>query len=396
MSRLIYLDNAATTRVKDDVLQQMLPYFTQSYGNPSSVYGFAQEARAAVEKARTRAAELIGATPHEIYFTSGGSEADNWALKSVVKTYAAKGKHIITSKIEHSAILKTCEKLHNEGVEITYLDVDENGKSSLEELSNAIREDTILISIMTANNEVGTLQPIKEIGRIAHEKGVLFHTDAVQAYGHIPIDVNEFNIDLLSASGHKLHGPKGVGILYVRTGTQIGSFIDGGAQERGRRAGTINTPGIVGMGAAALYAKENLIKAKEQQESLRDYFIKKVLSDIPYTKLNGHVSDRLPGNLNFTFSFASGESLIILLDQAGICASSGSACASGSTSPSHVLTAMGLSEKQAGSSVRFSLSDETTKEEIDITVEELKRIVTKLRGMSLEYKNFLNDGLQSK
>ncbi len=396
MSRLIYLDNAATTRVKDDVLQQMLPYFTQSYGNPSSVYGFAQEARAAVEKARTRAAELIGATPHEIYFTSGGSEADNWALKSVVKTYAAKGKHIITSKIEHSAILKTCEKLHNEGVEITYLDVDENGKISLEELSNAIREDTILISIMTANNEVGTLQPIKEIGRIAHEKGVLFHTDAVQAYGHIPIDVNEFNIDLLSASGHKLHGPKGVGILYVRTGTQIGSFIDGGAQERGRRAGTINTPGIVGMGAAALYAKENLIKAKEQQESLRDYFIKKVLSDIPYTKLNGHVSDRLPGNLNFTFSFASGESLIILLDQAGICASSGSACASGSTSPSHVLTAMGLSEKQAGSSVRFSLSDETTKEEIDITVEELKRIVTKLRGMSLEYKNFLNDGLQSK
>ena len=386
---MIYLDNAATTKVNKKVLESMMPYFSEIYCNPSAAYSFATKGRIAIEEARNHAAKLIGASDMEIYFTSGGSESDNWAIKAVAESFSDKGKHIITTKMEHHAVLHTCEYLERHGFDITYMNVDSDGKVRLDELKKSIREDTILISVMTANNEIGTIQPVAEIGKIAHEKGILFHTDAVQAYGHIPINVDEMNIDLMSASGHKFNGPKGVGIMYIRKGVKIRSFIHGGSQERGRRAGTYNVPGIAGLGTAAKLAMENMAKRAEKEKELRDYFIDRISAEIPYTVLNGHREDRLPNNINFCFRFVEGESVLIMLDQAGICASSGSACTSGAIDPSHVLRAIGLSDEMAHESLRLTLSYENTKEEIDTVVGELKRIVERLRGMSPAYKAFL-------
>lgn len=389
MSRLIYLDNAATTRVKDEVYEAMQPYFKELYGNPSSIYRFAGESRKAIENARTVAADFLNVKPEEIYFTGGGSESDNWALKAAAFANREKGKHIITSAIEHHAVLHTCEYLEKLGFEITYVNVDEDGMIKLEELKAAVREDTILITVMFANNEIGTIQPIREIGELARKNGILFHTDAVQAYGHEHIDVEELKIDLLSASGHKINGPKGTGILYIRNSAKIGSFIHGGAQERGRRAGTHNTPGIIGFGKATEIAKRELEKRREQESGLRDYLIDRVLTEIPYTRLNGHRSRRLSNNANFSFRFIEGESLLILLDQKDIAASSGSACTSGSLDPSHVLLAIGLSHEIAHGSLRLTLSDETTKEELDYVIDELKKIVERLRSMSPLYEDFV-------
>lgn len=389
MNHMIYMDNAATTRVSEDVLDAMLPYFRENYGNPSAVYSFADQAKKAVDQARKQAAEVIGAKTEEIYFTAGGSESDNWALKAAAEAYASKGRHIITSKIEHHAVLHTCQHLEKQGYEVTYLDVDENGMVSVSELQSAIRPDTILISVMAANNEIGTIEPLAEIGKIAREHDILFHTDAVQAYGHIPIQVDEMNIDMLSGSGHKLNGPKGVGILYIRKGVKIRSFIHGGAQERNRRAGTLNVPGIVGFGKAAEIAQNTIQQRREQIIQLREHLIDRVLSEIPHTRLNGHRTERLPNNVNFCFRFIEGESLLILLDQLGICASSGSACTSGALDPSHVLLAIGLPHEIAHGSLRLTLSEENTVEDIDFVVDELKKIVERLRYMSPLYEDFL-------
>ncbi|MDE7268665.1 MAG: cysteine desulfurase NifS [Lachnospiraceae bacterium] len=388
MNKMIYLDNAATTPVSEAVLDEMLPFFRQTYGNPAAVYTFASEARKAVDRARQQAAELIGANSEEIYFTGGGSESDNWALIATAQAYAEKGKHIITSKIEHHAVLHTCEFLEKQGYEVTYLDVDEDGKISLEALKAAIRPDTILISIMMANNEIGTIEPIAEIGKIAREHSVLFHTDAVQAYGHIPISVDDMNIDMLSASGHKLNGPKGIGIMYIRKGVKIRSFIHGGAQERNRRAGTLNVPGIVGFGKAAEIARETMEERSRREIEVRDHLIARILDEIPHVRLNGHKTDRLPNNANFCFRFIEGESMLILLDQLGIYASSGSACTSGALNPSHVLLAIGLPHEIAHGSLRITLSEETTMEEIDFVVDELKKIIKRLRDMSPLYEDF--------
>lgn len=387
--RLIYLDNAATTQVDEEVFEAMKPYFCELYANPSSVYSFAGKAAKAVEEAREQIAHLIHAKAREIYFTGGGSESDNWTLKSVAEQYSKKGKHIITTKIEHHAILHTAEYLEKHGYEVTYLNVDENGKISLEELEAAIRPDTILISIMAANNEIGTIQPLEEIGRIAKAHDVLFHTDAVQAFGHIPIDVDRMNIDLLSASGHKIHGPKGIGVLYVRKGVKISSFIHGGAQERKRRAGTHNVPGIVGMGKAASLAEERMEQSMARERELRDYTIGRIEKEIPYCRLNGDRVDRLPNNINFCFRYVEGESLLIMLDSKGICASSGSACTSGSLDPSHVLLAIGLPHEIAHGSLRMTISESTTKEELDETVDHLKAIIERLRSMSPLYEDFI-------
>ena len=389
MSKLIYLDNAATTQVYPEVLEAMIPYFTEHYGNPSSIYSFAGESKRAVDAARNTMAEFLNASTEEIYFTGGGSESDNWALKATAEAYANKGKHIITSKIEHHAILHTCEWLEKHGFEVTYLNVDENGLVDLEELKAAIRPDTILISVMFANNEIGTIEPIAEIGKIAKEHGVLFHTDAVQAFGHVPIDVQAMNIDMLSASGHKINGPKGIGLMYIRKGIKIGSFIHGGAQERHRRAGTHNVPGIVGFAKAVELASRDMDKRMKYETELRDYYISRVEKEIPYAKLNGDRVKRLPNNTNFCFRFIEGESMLILLDQKGICASSGSACTSGSLDPSHVLLAIGLPHEIAHGSLRATLSEKTTKEDIDFTVDELKKIIERLRGMSPLYEDFV-------
>jgi len=389
MSKLIYLDNAATTKVDSRVFEAMKPYFEEYYGNASSIYRFAGVAKKAVEDSREVVAKYLGAKPKEIYFTGGGSESDNWALKAVAYAKQDQGKHIITSKIEHHAILHTCEYLEKFGFEVTYLDVDENGVVDLEQLKNSIREDTILISVMFANNEIGTIQPVKEIGAIAHEHGIIFHTDAVQAYGHVPINVDELNIDILSASGHKINGPKGIGIMYLSEKVKIGSFVHGGSQERGRRAGTHNTPGIVGFAKATEIAVEELEERSAYETELRDYLIKRVLEEVPFTKLNGHVTKRLSNNTNFSFRFIEGESLLIMLDQKGICGSSGSACTSGSLDPSHVLLAIGLPHEIAHGSLRLTLSNETTKEEIDYVVDEIKNIVERLRSMSPLYEDFL-------
>lgn len=385
----IYLDNAATTRVREEVLQEMMPYFRDNYANPSAIYGFAGEAKKAVGKAREQAAALIGAKPNEIYFTAGGSESDNWAIRAVAEGLADKGRHIVTSKIEHHAVLHTCEYLERQGYEVTCLDVDSEGRVSPEALQRAIRPDTVLVSVMAANNEIGTIEPIEKLGRIAREKGVLFHTDAVQAYGHIPLNLEEMPVDLLSASGHKLNGPKGVGILYCRENLRLRPLIHGGAQERGRRAGTLNVPGIVGFGKAASLSGETMGDRMERETALRDYLIDRVLAEIPYTKLNGHRQDRLPNNVSFCFRFVEGESLLIFLDQKGICASSGSACTSGALDPSHVLLAIGLPHEIAHGSLRLTLSEENTREEIDRTVEALKEIVGRLRDMSPQYEDFL-------
>lgn len=389
MNEVIYLDNAATTKVDHEVFEAMKPYFEEIYGNPSSIYSFAGKAKKDLEDARRTVAEFLGANPREIYFTGGGSESDNWALKATAFAKREKGKHIITSKIEHHAILHTCEYLEKLGYEVTYLDVDENGVVRLDELKKAIREDTILISIMFANNEIGTLEPIKEIGEIAHEAGIVFHTDAVQAYGHVPINVDEYHIDILSASGHKINGPKGIGIMYLRESVKIGAFIHGGGQERARRAGTHNTPGIVGFGKATELAAARMEQRRAYESELRDYLIERVLSEIPYTRLNGHRTNRLSNNANFSFRFIEGESLLIMLDQKGICGSSGSACTSGSLDPSHVLLAIGLPHEIAHGSLRLTLSDETTKEQIDYVVEQLKTMVDRLRSMSPLYEDFI-------
>ena len=389
MNKLIYLDNAATTKTAPEVVEAMLPYFTEYYGNPSSVYGFAAANKDVITRQREIIAEAIGAQGNEIYFTAGGSEADNWALKATAEAYAAKGRHIITTKIEHHAILHTADFLKKNGFDVTYLDVDENGTVKLDELKAAIRPDTILISVMFANNEIGTIQPIREIGEIAHEHGILFHTDAVQAFCQVPIDVDACHIDMLSASAHKLNGPKGIGFLYIRKGVKIRSFIHGGAQERKRRAGTENVPGIVGFGKAVERAVGSLKERTAIENELRDYLIGRIEKEIPYCRLNGHRQNRLPNNVNFSFQFVEGESLLIKLDMNGICASSGSACTSGSLDPSHVLLAIGLPHEIAHGSLRMTLSEETTKEELDFVVEKLKTIVGELRNMSPLYEDFI-------
>lgn len=388
MEKLIYLDNAATTKTSPEVVETMLPYFTEHYGNPSSVYGFAAANKEVITKQREIIANVLGAKENEIYFTAGGTESDNWALTATAEAYASKGKHIITTKIEHHAILHTCEYLQKRGYDVTYLDVDENGLVDPKAVEMAIRADTILISVMFANNEIGTVEPIAEIGKIAHEHGILFHTDAVQAFAQIPINVDECNIDMLSASGHKLNGPKGIGFLYIRKGVKIRSFIHGGAQERRRRAGTENVPGIVGLGKAVGLAASSMEERAQKESSLRDHLISRIESEIPYCRLNGDRVNRLPNNVNFSFQFVEGESLLIMLDMKGICASSGSACTSGSLDPSHVLLAIGLPHEIAHGSLRMTLGADTTKEDIDYVVECLKEIIAQLRSMSPLYEDF--------
>lgn len=389
MGKMIYLDNAATTRTAPEVVEAMLPYFTEFYGNASTVYEFGGKSKEAVAKAREIIANTIGAKENEIYFTAGGSESDNWAIKATAEAYKSKGKHIITSKIEHHAVLHTCQWLEQNGFEVTYLDVDENGVIKLEELKKAIRPDTILITIMFANNEIGTIEPITEIGKLAKEHDILFHTDAVQAFGQVPINVDELNIDMLSTSAHKLNGPKGIGFLYIRKGVKIRSFVHGGAQERKRRAGTENVPGIVGFGKAVELAAANMEERTKKEAELRDYMIERVLKEVPFTRVNGHRKNRLPNNINFCFQFIEGESLLIMLDMKGICGSSGSACTSGSLDPSHVLLAIGLPHEIAHGSLRLTLGADTTKEDIDYTIDAIKEIVAQLREMSPLYEDYM-------
>ncbi len=389
MEKKIYLDNAATTKTRPEVVEAMLPYFSELYGNPSSVYEFASQNKKALDEARLTLANSIGAESAEVYFTGGGTESDNWALIATAEAYEGKGKHIITSKIEHHAILHTCEYLQKRGYEITYIDVDENGIIKLDQLEKAIRPTTILISVMFANNEIGTVQPVKEIGAIAKKHNILFHTDAVQAFGQLNINVDDLGIDMLSASAHKVGGPKGIGFLYIRKGIKIRSFIHGGAQERGRRAGTENVPFAVGFGKAVELAMATMAERTKKETEFRDYLIKRVLYEVPYTRLNGHKTNRLPNNANFSFQFIEGEALLIMLDMNNICASSGSACTSGSLDPSHVLLAIGLPHEIAHGSLRLTLSEENTREEIDYTVERIKEVVDKLRKMSPLYEDFV-------
>lgn len=389
MKQIIYLDNAATTKTRPEVVEAMLPYFTEFYGNPSSVYEFSAEPKKAIADVRERIAGALGAKANEIYFTNGGTESDNWALIATAEAYQTKGNHIITTKIEHHAILHTCEYLEKRGFEVTYLDVDEFGVVKLDELKKAIRPETILISVMFANNEIGTVEPIKEIGKIAKEHGILFHTDAVQAFGHVPINVDEYHIDMLSSSAHKLNGPRGVGFLYIRAGVKSKAFIHGGAQERKRRGGTENTPGIVGLGKAVEIAVSTMEQRTEKEKALRDYLIDRVMKEVPFVRLNGHPVNRLSNNANFAFQFIEGESLLIMLDMDGICGSSGSACTSGSLDPSHVLLAIGLPHEIAHGSLRLTLNDEITMEQIDYTVESIKKIVERLRNMSPLYEDYM-------
>ncbi|MGI6665217.1 MAG: cysteine desulfurase NifS [Christensenellaceae bacterium] len=387
--RLIYLDNAATTKIHPAVLEEMLPYFDEYYGNPSSIYSLGAKSKMAVMEARERIANSLGALTEEIYFTAGGTEADNWAILGVAEAYKNKGKHIITTNMEHHAVLHTCTYLEKQGFEVTYIGVDAAGVVDVVALEAAIRPDTILVSVMYANNEIGTMQPIAEIGRITREKGVLFHTDAVQAYCQTPIDVNALGIDLLSASAHKIKGPKGIGFLYIRRGLKIRSFIHGGAQERKRRAGTENVPGIVGFGKAVSLAQDFMEARTADEIQKRDYLIKGILEKIPHSKLNGHISERLPNNVNISFQFIEGEGMLMLLDMAGICASSGSACTSGSLDPSHVLLAIGLPHEIAHGSLRLTLDEEITYEELDYTIETLASVVARLRDMSPLYEDFV-------
>ncbi|WP_312043505.1 cysteine desulfurase NifS [Anaerotignum sp.] len=389
MATKIYMDNAATTPVRDEVLDTILPYFKEFYGNASSVYSIAKESKKALEKAREQVAKGIGAKAEEIYFTAGGSESDNMALRGVAEALAKKGKHIITTKIEHHAILHTGEYLEKHGCEVTYLSVDEFGKISLDELEKSIRPETILISVMFANNEIGTIQPIAEIGKLAHEKGILFHTDAVQAVGHVAIDVNEMNIDLLSMSGHKLGAPKGIGAIYIRKGVPIQPLIFGGAQEKKKRAGTENIPGIVGLGKAVELAVGEMETETKRLHHLRDKLINGILEKVPYSRLNGHPTDRLPGNCNISFGYIEGESMLLLLDALGIAASSGSACTSGSLDPSHVLMAIGLPHEIAHGSL-LTLDRGNTEEEVDFILDKIPEVVQKLRDMSPLYEEVEN------
>ena len=387
--KIIYMDNAATTPVKPEVLDAMLPYFTEKFGNPSSIYSISSQNKKDITTARETIAKAINTDTANIYFTAGGSESDNWALKATAEAYADKGRHIITSKIEHHAILHTCDYLEKRGYEITYIDVDENGIVDLKQLEEAIRPDTILISIMFANNEIGTIEPIAEIGKIAKEHGVLFHTDAVQAFTQVPIDVEEMNIDMLSVSGHKINGPKGIGFLYIRKGVKIRSFVHGGAQERSRRAGTENVPGIIGLAKATEIAVGNMKERTAKEIEVRNHIIERVMNEIPYTRLNGDRKRRLPNNINFSFQFIEGESMLIMLDSFGICASSGSACTSGALDPSHVLLAIGLPHEIAHGSLRLTISEDTTMEDADFVVDKLKGIVERLRSMSPLYEDFV-------
>ena len=389
---MIYLDNAATTRLSETAFEAMRPYMLDQFANPAGTYSFAAGAAAAVEKAREQLAGVIGARSSEIYFTSGGTESDNWALKGVMQANAAKGRHLITSAIEHHAILHSAEALKKQGYDVTILPVDGDGTVDLDALEKAIRPDTVLISVMAANNEIGTLEPLERIGEIAHAHGVLFHTDAVQAFCHVPLDVERMHIDLLSASGHKFHGPKGVGLLYVRKGVKIAPFMDGGAQEKKRRAGTTNVPGIVGMAAAATEAAAHMDEIAKKEIAVRDHLIERIEKEIPHAKLNGHRTQRLPGNVNFCFRFIEGESMLMLLDDSGVCASSGSACTSGSLDPSHVLLAIGLPHEIAHGSLRLTLSEETTLADADYVVDTLKGIIERLRSMSPLYEDFVRHG----
>jgi cysteine desulfurase len=385
MDKMIYMDHSATTPVKKEVLEEMLPYFSEFYGNPSSVYQLSSKSKLAIDKAREQVAKGIGAKKNEIYFTGGGSESDNWAIKGIAYRHRDKGNHIITTKIEHHAVLHTCEYLQTQGFEVTYLDVDEFGMVRLEDLEASIKDNTILISIMFANNEIGTIQPIKEIGEIARKHKVLFHTDAVQAVGSLKIDVNEMNIDLLSMSAHKLYGPKGVGALYIRQGTRIDPLIAGGAQERNKRAGTENIAGIVGTGKAVELAYDHLEENNSKLISLRERLIKGIQDNISHVRLNGHPEKRLPGNVNFCFQFIEGEALLLSLDMVGVAGSSGSACTSGSLDPSHVLLSIGLPHEIAHGSLRLSLGISNTEEEVDYVVDQLIGIVDRLRKMSPLY-----------
>lgn len=383
--RKVYLDNAATTALSPKVLEQMMPYLTAIYGNPSSPHSFGQEARKGVEHARDQVAKALNALPEEIIFTGCGTESDNTVLFGVAERYAKKGNHIITTNVEHHAILHTCEALEKRGIEVTYLPVDENGMVTAEQVANAITDKTILVSIMFANNEVGTIMPIAEIGKVCRERGVLFHTDAVQAVGHVPIDVKAMNIDMLSLSAHKFHGPKGVGALYMKKGVRLPAYVMGGAQERNRRAGTENVAGIVGLGAAIELATENLAESAARMTKLRDKLIEGIAARIPEVKLNGHPTLRLPNNVNYSIKYIEGESILLMLDMNGIAASSGSACTSGSLDPSHVLLALGLTHEVAHGSVRLTLSDETTEEDIDYVLEVLPKVTERLRAMSPLY-----------
>jgi len=391
MERIIYLDNAATTRTDISVVEEMTPYFSESFGNPSSIYDYAKLSKEAIGRARKCIGDIIGADPEEIYFTSGGSEADNWALKGVAMTFAEKGKHIITSAIEHHAVINSCKFLESLGYEVTYIGIDEFGKVKIKDIKRAIRKDTILISIMAANNEIGTLQPLNEIGKIARKEGILFHIDAVQAFGHLKLNADELNADMISVSAHKFRGPKGVGFLYIRKGIDLKPLIHGGAQERGFRAGTENVPGIVGMAKAARLAYKDLDKKERYVAGLRDYFTDRVLSEIPYSRLNGHPRERLSNNASFSFQFVDGGSMLIMLGMKGICASGGSACNSSSSEVSHVLLSLGLPIDIASGTVRFTFSEENTREEIDYVADELKDIVKKLREISPSYQEYLKE-----
>lgn len=391
MTKRIYVDNAATTKVAPEVVEAMLPYFTENFGNPSSIYAEGREAKKAIERAREQVATAIGADPKEIYFTGSGSEADNWALRSTAKALSSKGNHIITSAVEHHAILHTCQDLEKQGYEVTYLPVDKYGMVSPEDVKAAIKDTTIMISIMFANNEIGTIMPIAEIGEIAKNAGIVFHTDAVQAVGNVHIDVNEMNIDMLSLTAHKFHGPKGSGALFVRNGIRLISFITGGAQERMRRAGTENVPGIVGLGKAIELATANIDQKQKKLTALRDAYIKKVLETIPYSHLNGHPAKRLPGNANISLEFIEGEGMLLSLDMKGISASSGSACTSGSLDPSHVLLAIGLKHEEAHGSLRVSFGEDNTPEDVNFIADSLKEIVERLRMMSPLYEEMLKN-----
>ncbi|GMQ62648.1 cysteine desulfurase NifS [Vallitalea maricola] len=391
MDRKVYFDNAATTSVHPEVLEAMLPYFTQNFGNPSSIYEIGQINKNAIDDAREQVAKLIGAKPVEIFFTSGATEADNWAIKGIAESYKNKGNHIITTTVEHHAVLHTCEYLEKNGFEVTYLPVDENGLISIDDLKNAIKDTTILITIMFANNEIGTIQPIKEIGEVARENKIIFHTDAVQAIGQVPVDVADMNIDMLSLTGHKLNGPKGTGALYVKKGIKLKAFIHGGAQERRRRGGTENVPGIVGLGKASEIAESNMEEKTKKLIKLRDKLIKGIKEEIPYCKLNGDPLKRLPNNVNYSFEFIEGESLLIMLDMKGISASSGSACTSGSLDPSHVLLGIGLPHEIAHGSLRLTLGIDNTEEDINYIIEVLPGIVKRLRDMSPLYEDFVKN-----
>ena len=393
--RQLYLDHASTTPVRPEVVEAMAPYFTEHFGNPSSIYPLGQEASDAVAAARESLASLIGATPREIFFSSGGTESDNWALKGFARANATKGRHIITSAIEHHAVLHACEALEREGFEVTYLPVDEHGLVSVEDFKAAIRPNTILASIMFANNEIGTIEPIRELAAAAHEASVVFHTDAVQAFGHEPIDVNELGIDMLSASSHKIYGPKGVGLLYVRRGVKLQNLLDGGQQERGRRGSTENVPGIVGFARAAELAAEEIVPERDRQLALRDHAIRRILEEIPSAKLNGSWESRLANNVNFSFEFIEGEGMLLQLAARGICVSSGSACTSGSLDPSHVLLAIGLPHEIAHGSLRMTLGRDTTLADIDFAVDSLKATLQNLRMMSPLYEDFQQGKVES-